>query len=93
MCGLSQDSGLGKVWDKTSNFIHTKTLGGMFADKAKRAVMGDEFADNGGLQSSFYTDYKSDEQKKKAKLSATAPAFGTPEYAQWYDANQKTLLG
>lgn len=70
MCGLSQDSGLGKVLSKT-------TVSGRFTPQV------------------YGMDSQKDFEKKKDRkdLMATAPAFGTPEYAKWYDANQKTLLG
>jgi len=93
MCGLNQDSGLGKVIDKSTGFIHKYSLGGMAAQEIKKAVHGKEFVENGGYGASMYNNYQSEDKAKKSKVLDSAPAFGTPEYAKWYDANKQTLLG
>lgn len=93
MCNLNQDSGLGKWIDKSTSFIHKNTVGGRVAQEIKKQVHGEEFVENGGYMASLYSNYQGEKQKKRADIMAQAPAFGTPEYAKWYEQNQKTLLG
>ena len=94
MCSLNQDSGLGKWIDKSTGFIHKYTLGGQVAQGIKKAVHGKEFVDEqGGYMGMLYEDYDGPKAKQRKEAMAAAPAFGTPEYAKWYDANKQTLLG
>ena len=92
MCGLSQNSGLGKVLDKAHTAVNKVSPGAKLMDKTKRAVHGDEFVDQGGYRSMFYKDYQSKDEKKREGLLASAPKFGTPEYAEWYKNNKQSLL-
>lgn len=94
MCGLSQDSGLGKLIDKSTGFIHKYTIGGQVAQGIKKAVHGSDFVDEqGGYMGMLYDNYDGPQSKKRKDVMSSAPAFGTPEYAKWYDANKQTLLG
>jgi len=92
MCILNQNSGFGKILQKT-NALVDKTPGGKIAKSIHEKVYGKDFTENGGYEGMLYKDYTGPKEQARLDLMKQAPNQKSEEYAQWYATNRKTLLG